>query len=175
MSTKVSRDKIVDELDHLSEKATVYRSLAQSVRAILEGERDFLANAANLAAVLYEDLPQINWAGFYFLKGQDLVLGPFQGKPACTRIGPDKGVCGATVAKRETLVVKNVKKFPGHIACDTASRSEIVVPMIRQGRLIGVLDLDSPALARFDDDDRAGLEEIVRLLLEASDETPPGG
>ena len=123
-----------------------------------------------MAAVLYEELPEVNWAGFYLLKGQDLVLGPFQGKPACTRIGPGKGVCGAAAAKRETVVVENVKKFPGHIACDKASKSEIVVPMVRGGRLIGVLDLDSPILARFDDEDRAGLEEVVRLLLEASDD-----
>ena len=112
----------------------------------------------------------MNWAGFYRLKGQDLVLGPFQGKPACTRIGPGKGVCGAAANKREAVVVENVEKFPGHIACDKASKSEIVVPMVRGERLIGVLDVDSPLLGRFDDEDRAGLEEVVRVLLEASDE-----
>ena len=147
-----------------------YQTLAKSIRDLLGDERDFLANAANVVAVLYEELPEVNWAGFYLLKGQDLVLGPFQGRPACTRIGPGKGVCGAAATKRETVVVENVQKFPGHIACDKASKSEIVVPMVHTGRLIGVLDLDSPILARFDDEDRAGLEEIVRLLLEASDE-----
>ena len=120
--------------------------------------------------MLYQELPEVHWAGFYLLKGQDLVLGPFQGKPACTRIGPGKGVCGAAAKKRETVIVENVKKFPGHIACDKASKSEIVVPMVRGERLIGVLDLDSPLLARFDDEDRAGLEEVVRLLLEAADD-----
>ena len=150
-----------------------YQTLAKSIRDLLGDERDFLANAANVVAVLYEELPEVNWAGFYLLKGQDLVLGPFQGRPACTRIGPGKGVCGAAATKRETVVVENVQKFPGHIACDKASKSEIVVPMVHTGRLIGVLDLDSPILARFDDEDRAGLEEIVRLLLEASNEAAP--
>ncbi len=158
------------EDENLSEKEAFYRTLAKSVRDLLGDERDFLANAANVAALLYEELPEVNWAGFYLLKGQDLVLGAFQGKPACTRIGPGKGVCGAAAQRRETVVVENVKKFPGHIACDNASKSEIVVPLVRGERLIGVLDLDSPILARFDDDDRAGLEEVARLLLEASDD-----
>ena len=147
-----------------------YQTLAKSILDLLGDERDFLANTANIAAVLYQELPEVNWAGFYLLKGQDLVLGPFQGKPACTRIGPSKGICGAAAQKRETMVVDNVKKFPGHIACDSASKSEIVIPMLRNGRLIGVLDLDSPIVARFDDDDRAGLEDVVRLLLETSDD-----
>jgi GAF domain-containing protein len=158
------------EDENLSEKEAFYRTLAKSVRDLLGDERDFLANAANVAALLYEELPEVNWAGFYLLKGRDLVLRAFQGKPACTRIGPGKGVCGAAAQRRETVVVENVKKFPGHIACDNASRSEIVVPLVRGERLIGVLDLDSPILARFDDDDRAGLEEVARLLLEASDD-----
>jgi L-methionine (R)-S-oxide reductase len=158
------------ENEDLSEKQLFYRTLVKGLRDLLGGERDFLANMANLAAVLYDELPEVNWAGFYLLKGQDLVLGPFQGKPACTRIGPGKGVCGAAANKRETLLVENVKEFPGHIACDEASKSEIVVTMIRAGKLIGVLDLDSPIFARFDDDDRAGLEEIVQILLEASND-----
>ncbi|MGO9108755.1 MAG: GAF domain-containing protein [Thermoguttaceae bacterium] len=169
MNTKVNLNAIVEELDFLSEKEIFYRTFAKSIRDLLGDERDFLANAANLAAVLYEELPEVHWAGFYLLKGQDLVLGPFQGKPACTRIGPGNGVCGTAATKGETVVVEDVKKFPGHIVCDKASKSEIVVPMLRSGRLIGVLDVDSPILARFDDDDRAGLEEVVRLLLEASD------
>ncbi len=151
-------------------KEISYQTLAKSIRALLGDERDFLANAANVAAVLYQELPEVNWAGFYLLKGQDLVLGPFQGMPACTRIGPGRGVCGAAAQKQETLVVENVKEFPGHIACDSVSKSEIVIPMVRSGRLIGILDLDSPIVARFDDDDRAGLEEVVRLLLETSDD-----
>jgi L-methionine (R)-S-oxide reductase len=158
------------EVANESEKQIFYRTLNKGVRDLLAGEHDFLANTANVAAVLYEELPEVNWAGFYLLKGPNLVLGPFQGKAACTRIGPGRGVCGAAAAKRETVVVENVHKFPGHIACDSASQSEIVVPMFRDERLIGVLDIDSPILARFDDDDRAGLEEVVRLLLEASDD-----
>lgn len=166
MTVQVNLNTIGGELG----KEIFYRTLAASIRALLGDERDFLANAANMAAVLYQELPAVNWAGFYLFKGQDLVLGPFQGKPACTRIGPSKGVCGAAASKRESVVVENVKKFPGHIACDSASKSEIVIPMVRGGRLIGVLDLDSPIVARFDDEDRAGLEEIVRLLLETSDD-----
>ena len=168
MATNVNLKTIVNE--DLSEKGAFYRTLAKGIRGLLGGEHDFLANAANTTSMLYEELPEVNWAGFYLHKGQDLVLGPFQGKPACTRIGPGKGVCGAAAEKRETVVVENVKKFPGHIACDKASKSEIVVPLVRGERLIGVLDVNSPVLARFDDENRAGLEEIVRLLLEASDE-----
>ena len=166
MNTKVNLNTLVGDLG----KEIFYRTLAKSVRDLLGDEHNFLANAANTAAILYQELPEVNWAGFYLLKGQDLVLGPFQGKPACTRIGPGKGVCGAAAQKRETVLVENVKKFPGHIACDSTSNSEIVVPMVRGGRLIGVLDLDSPILARFDDYDRAGLEEVVRLLLEISND-----
>ena len=170
MNMQVNLSKIASELKLLSEKEISYRTLSKGIRDLLGDERGFLANSANVAAVLYEELPEVNWAGFYLLKGQDLVVGPFQGKPACTRIGPGKGVCGAAAARRETVVVEDVKNFPGHIACDKASKAEIVVPMLRSRRLIGVLDLDSPILARFDDEDRAGLEEVVRLLLEASDE-----
>jgi GAF domain-containing protein len=166
----IDDDPAEPEDDNLSEKEVLYQTLVESVRALLGDERDFLANAANVAAVLCLELPEVNWAGFYLLKGQDLVLGPFQGKPACTRIGPGKGVCGAAANRRETVVVENVNEFPGHIACDEASKSEIVVPMIRAGKLIGVLDIDSPILTRFDDDDRAGLEEVVQILLEASDD-----
>jgi GAF domain-containing protein len=156
-------------IEMLSEKQQFYQSLAQQVAALLQGERDFLANMANIAAILFQELPDVNWAGFYLLKDKDLVLGPFQGKPACTRIAPGKGVCGAAAERRETMVVENVNKFPGHIACDPASKSEIVVPLVKSGHLIGVLDIDSALFACFDDEDRGGLEEISRLLLEATD------
>ncbi len=168
MNLHVKGDGTTEEDGILPLKEQFYRSLATEAAALLVGERDFLANMANVAALLFEKLPDVNWAGFYLLKGRDLVLGPFQGKPACTRIGPGKGVCGAAATKRETVVVENVNKFPGHIACDARSKSEIVVPLIEAGRLLGVLDVDSAMLARFDDEDRAGLEGIARVLLEAS-------
>jgi len=136
---------------------------------MLDGERDFIANTANCAALLFQSLPDINWAGFYFLKGPDLVLGPFQGKPACVRIGPGRGVCGAAAAQRETLIVANVHAFPGHITCDSASNSEIVVPLMKANQLLGVLDLDSPLLDRFDVIDAEGLESLAATLLAASD------
>ncbi len=144
------------------------------VLALIHGERDFIANAANVAAVLYHALPDVNWAGFYLLKGEDLVLGPFQGQPACVRIGPGRGVCGAALQQRRTLVVPDVHQFPGHIACDAASRSEIVVPLLRDGQPLGVLDLDSPQLNRFQYADQVALEEIVDLLLANSDLEPVG-
>lgn len=137
--------------------------------SLLDGERDFVANAANIAAVLYHALRDVNWAGFYILRGTDLVLGPFQGKPACVRIGPGRGVCGAAFEQRKTLIVPDVHEFPGHIACDSASRSEIVVPLLKEGRAIGVLDLDSPLLNRFSVEDAAALEAVAQLLLDGSD------
>src|ERR1700757_4217509 len=142
-----------------------YARLAQELRALLEGESDPIANAANTAALLFEALPEVNWAGFYFLKGGELVVGPFQGRPACVRIALGKGVCGSAAAQRRTLIVPDVQAFPGHIACDAASRSEIVVPILEAGRLRGVLDLDSPEPSRFDDVDRGGLEAFVRTLV----------
>ena len=150
-------------------KPEAYRALLAQLKAVLAGERDGLANAANMAALLFQALPGLNWAGFYFLRDGGLVLGPFQGKVACIRIALGRGVCGTAAQKRETLVVPDVEKFPGHIACDHASRSEIVVPLLKDGRLLGVLDLDSPNLARFDADDAAGLEVAVKLLLDGSD------
>jgi GAF domain-containing protein len=132
-------------------------------------ERDGLANAANTAAALYHGLPDLNWAGFYFLRGGVLVLGPFQGKVACVRIPLGSGVCGTAAERRDTVLVADVHAFPGHIACDANSRSEIVIPLVQRGRLLGVLDLDSPSLARFDDEDRVGLSAIVELLLESSE------
>jgi len=151
-----------------NKKAELYKKLAADVRNVLEGERDLIANAANLAAMIYEALPEVNWAGFYFLKGDELVLGPFQGKPACTRIALGRGVCGTAAEKRQTLVVENVHEFPGHIACNTESNSEIVVPIIKHQKLVGVLDLDSPMLARFDASDQAGLEELVAIFAETT-------
>jgi L-methionine (R)-S-oxide reductase len=152
-------------------KPAAYRELNAELAALFSGERSGLANAANMAAVLYRSLPDLNWAGFYFLQGGELVLGPFQGKVACVRIALGRGVCGTAAERRETIVVPDVQQFPGHIACDSASRSEIVVPMVSNGRLLGVLDLDSPRLERFDRDDGLGLEAAVDLLVGNSDLT----
>ena len=145
-----------------------YVQLNQQLAALIGDERDFVANMANMAALLFHQLPDLNWAGFYLMKGGELVLGPFQGKPACIRIPLGRGVCGTAAATRETQLVPDVHAFPGHIACDADSRSEIVVPLIRDGMIIGVLDLDSPKPGRFDEDDRAGLESAAGLLLGAS-------
>ena len=150
-------------------KAELYAVLLMQARGLLEGERDPIANAANLASLLWHTLPDLNWAGFYFMRGGELVLGPFQGKPACVRIAVGKGVCGTAAQRRETVVVRDVHQFPGHIACDSASNSEIVVPLVRQGEVVGVLDLDSPRLARFDAEDRAGLEPLAAAWVQASD------
>jgi L-methionine (R)-S-oxide reductase len=153
----------------LNDKPAAYATLARELRALLAGEADLVACAANAAALLYWSLPELNWAGFYLLDeaSGELLVGPFQGKPACVRIPLGRGVCGTAAARRETLVVTDVHAFPGHIACDAASNSEIVVPLLLDGRLIGVLDLDSPVAGRFDAEDACGLEECVRILLEA--------
>lgn len=143
----------------------LYKDLAKSLESLLAGEPDALANLSNASALLAEALPRINWCGFYLLRGQELVLGPFQGKPACVRIPIGKGVCGTAAARRGTLVVPDVEKFPGHIACDVASRSEIVVPLMDGGTLRGVLDVDAPLVARFDERDREGLELFVKTLV----------
>jgi L-methionine (R)-S-oxide reductase len=150
-------------------KPAAYRDMNEQLAGLFSAERNGLANAANMCAVLYEVLPRVNWVGFYFLLGGELVLGPFQGKVACVRIAMGRGVCGTAAERRETLVVPDVQEFPGHIACDAASRSEIVVPLTQDGRLLGVLDVDSPDLARFDQDDRLGLNAAVELLLRSSD------
>jgi L-methionine (R)-S-oxide reductase len=152
-----------------SSKQTVYRELNEQLAALFADERDGLANSANLAALLYQLLPDLNWAGFYFLRGEELVLGPFQGRVACVRIALGRGVCGTAARERRTIVVPDVHGFPGHIACDAASRSEIVVPLIAGGHLLGVLDLDSPREARFDQADADGLTTAVDLLLNHSD------
>ena len=149
----------------MTNKAALYRELAAQLAALIAGEPDRVANAANMAALLYHGLPDLNWAGFYFTRGRELVLGPFQGQPACVRIPWGNGVCGAAAARGETVLVPDVHDFPDHIACDANSRSELVVPLIEAGRVTGVLDLDSPRLARFDEADRAGCEELVAVFL----------
>jgi len=148
------------------DKTAGYAELAQALAGLLHGESDFIANAANTSALIFDALPDINWAGFYLLKSGQLVVGPFQGKPACVRIALGKGVCGTAAVERRTLVVPDVEAFPGHIACDAASRSEIVIPLIAGGQLLGVLDIDSPKLARFDEEDARGLERLVEIFLQ---------
>ena len=146
-------------------KSELYRDLAAQLSSLIEGESDRIANAANMAALLYHGLPDLNWAGFYFAQGSELVLGPFQGRPACVRIAWGNGVCGAAASRGESVLVPDVHDFPGHIACDPVSRSELVVPLIESGRVTGVLDLDSPKPARFDDDDRTGCEALVAVFV----------
>jgi GAF domain-containing protein len=133
---------------------------------LLAGERDLIANAANLSALIFHSLPDLNWAGFYFAKDDELVLGPFQGKPACVRIPMGQGVCGTAAARRAITIVPNVHEFPGHIACDSASNSEIVIPLIKDEKFLGVLDLDSPVPGRFDETDAEGLHRLASLLIE---------
>ncbi len=152
-----------------ADKPAFYEELGTQAQALMHGERDRIANAANLAALLWLTLPDLNWAGFYFFDGRELVLGPFQGKPACVRIALGRGVCGTAAASNTTQLIDDVHAFPGHIACDAASNAEIVVPLFKDGRLLGVLDLDSPKRARFDDEDRAGLERLAQIWIEGSD------
>lgn len=151
------------------DKAEIFAELGRQARGIFEGERDAIANAANLVSLVWHGLDGINWVGFYFMRKGELVLGPFQGQPACVRIAVGKGVCGTAAAKREALIVPDVDAFPGHIVCDSASKSEIVAPLIRDGEVIGVLDVDAPTRGRFDETDRAGLETLADLWLKASD------
>jgi GAF domain-containing protein len=146
-------------------KPKLYASLVVQLLSLLKGEHDFIANAANFSALLYSSLPNVNWAGFYFLHGEELVLGPFQGNPACVRIPLGNGVCGVAAQRCETIIVPNVHEFPGHIACDVASNSEIVVPLFDGERLLGVLDLDSTEIGRFDDQDAEGLNELVTVFV----------
>lgn len=148
-------------------KPELYAELAAQARGLLHGEHDRIANAANFAALAWQALPDINWCGFYFFDGTELVVGPFQGKPACVRIALGKGVCGTAAATRETQLVRDVHAFDGHIACDADSRSEIVVPLVVGGRLVGVWDVDSPLLARFDEDDRIGMERFCAVYVES--------
>ena len=149
--------------------AELLEGLQEQARALLQGERDPIANAANLSSLIFHALPELNWAGFYWMKGGELVLGPFQGKPACVRIALGRGVCGTAARERRTIVVPDVDKFPGHIACDSASRSEVVVPVVREGQVLGVLDIDSPVLARFDEAHARALERLVADFVEATD------
>src|SRR5437870_8249441 len=144
-----------------AQKPELYRDLARQLAALIAGEPDPIANAANMAALIYHGLPDLNWAGFYFRRGAELVLGPFQGKPACVRIPIGRGVCGTAAARAATVLVPDVHDFPGHIACDAASRSELVVPLIEAGAVLGVLDLDSPLPRRFDEHDREGCERLA--------------
>jgi GAF domain-containing protein len=147
-------------------KSELYQDLAMQLEALLVGERDQIANAANMAALIYHGLPDVNWAGFYFRQGGELVLGPFQGKPACVRIPLGRGVCGAAAARAATVLVPDAHAFVGHIACDPASRSELVVPLIEAGAVSGVLDLDSPLVERFDEVDQMGCERLAGLYVD---------
>lgn len=149
-------------------KPEQYAQLLQQARALLAGETDRVANAANLSALVYHALPALNWVGFYFFDGKELVVGPFQGLPACVRIPLDRGVCGAAASTRQTQRIEDVHAFPGHIACDSASNSELVVPLVgADGNLVGVFDLDSPEHARFDADDQAGLEALATAFIQS--------
>ena len=154
---------------HHHSKPGQYAELLSQARGLLAGERDATANSANLAALIFHALPDLNWAGFYWMKAGELVLGAFQGKPACVRIALGKGVCGSAARDRRTIVVADVHQFPGHIACDSASNGEVVVPLIVEGRVVGVLDLDSPRAGRFDDEDARGLEALAAVFLAATD------
>ena len=151
-------------------KHELYADLAQQARGVLAGEPSLIANAANFAALVFHSLPDLNWAGFYLYDGTELVVGPFQGKPACIRIALGKGVCGTAAQTRQTQVIRDVHSFDGHIACDAASQSEIVVPLVKaDGSLLGVWDVDSPSIARFDEEDRAGMEALCEVFMQALD------
>jgi GAF domain-containing protein len=155
-------------LSATANKAELYAELAAQLSSMLADEKDYIANTANGSSLIYHSLPDLNWAGFYFVKQGELVLGPFQGRPACVRIALGRGVCGTAAQARETIVVPDVHAFAGHIACDSASNAEIVVPLIKEGTLLGVLDLDSPTGGRFDEADRAGLEKLVEIVVQGS-------
>jgi L-methionine (R)-S-oxide reductase len=154
------------------DKAELYRQLDDQAHGLAGGERDPIANAANFSALLWEMLPGLNWAGFYFRRGRWLVLGPFMGKPACTRLQVGLGVCGTAVAQSKTLIVPDVHKFDGHVACDEASNSELVVPLVKYSSVIGVLDLDSPSFGRFDEEDAKGIEALAKFWIACSDDLP---
>lgn len=153
----------------LASEAQRHEELLSQAAALIAGERDATANAANLSSLVFHTLPDLNWAGFYWMKGGELVLGPFQGKPACVRIAVGRGVCGTAVARRETIVVPDVHQFPGHIACDSASESELVVPVVKGGTVLGVLDLDSPRKGRFGAEDARTMEALVALFVAGSE------
>ncbi|CAN5685875.1 GAF domain-containing protein [soil metagenome] len=159
---------VAQTLDEGATKAELFLHVRSQLRSLVADERDFIANAANLSSLLYYTMPDLNWAGFYLHNNGELVLGPFQGQPACVRIAIGKGVCGTAAQQRQTIIVDNVHDFPGHIACDSASNSEIVVPIIKDARLVGVLDLDSPTIGRFDEEDARGLNELVEVFVEST-------
>ncbi|MEO7050948.1 MAG: GAF domain-containing protein [Rhodanobacter sp.] len=153
---------------HAADKPTLYAELAQQARGMLHGERDFIANAANFGALVYHSLPEVNWAGFYLFDGAELVVGPFQGKPACIRIALGRGVCGTAAQSRQTQLVRDVNVHPNHIFCDSSSQSEIVVPLVKpDGSLLGVWDVDSPITDRFDEEDRVGMEALCAVFMES--------
>lgn len=152
-------------IDTAKGKPAFYEELCERLHDLLEGETDFVANAANAASLLFHSLPEVNWAGFYILRNSGLIVGPFQGKPACVRIELGKGVCGVAARTRETVLVPDVTKFAGHIACDPESKAEIAIPLLNWGSLIGILDLDSPTLNRFDEDDQEGLEAFASVFV----------
>ena len=158
-----------ESISQETSKNDLYTQLAAQLSSLLAGESDLIANAANFSSLIFHSLPDLNWAGFYFVKDDELVLGPFQGRPACVRIAMGKGVCGTAAAEGVTTIVPNVHDFPEHIACDAASNSEIVVPLVKAGRLIGVLDLDSPLFGRFDNEDDQGLNRLISVLIQSSE------
>ena len=157
------------EMTYPADRQVLYALLETQLKGLVEGERDLIANLANMSALLFQALKEINWAGFYLMKDGMLVLGPFQGKPACIRIPVGRGVCGTAAKTLQTQLVQDVHLFPGHIACDAESQSEIVVPLVKEGRLLGVLDIDSPVKERFDTEDQTGLEKLSQMLIEACD------
>lgn len=157
----------MEQFDTTLSKQKQYRQLVEQLKHIVEGEHNLIANAANMSALVYHQLPDLNWSGFYLFDGNELVLGPFQGKVACTRIALNQGVCGAAAMTQETRLVPDVHAFPGHIACDSASRSEIVVPLFKDGQLIGVWDVDSPVLNRFDAEDKKGMQALCEVFVQS--------
>ena len=173
MSSEVSQEATPEiSQEQTVSKSELYATLAAQLRSLFEGERNLIANAANFSSLVYHALPDVNWVGFYFRHGSELVLGPFQGQPACVRIEVGKGVCGLSVAQLDTIIVPNVHEFPGHIACDPTSNAEIVVPVFDGQHCLGVLDLDSPQLGRFDEQDAEGLNELVTIFVEACEGRP---
>lgn len=159
----------VKQVDSSLNKTETYKLLVEQLKALLHGENNLIANAANMSALVYDQLPELNWCGFYLFDGTELVLGPFQGKVACVRIALGRGVCGTAASTQQTQLVRDVHSFPGHIACDAASQSEIVVPLIKENRLVGVWDVDSPVLARFDEVDKQGMEALCEVFLNSLD------
>jgi L-methionine (R)-S-oxide reductase len=157
--------QILERVEPPKSKYALYQQICEQLQELLGNETNFVANAANTSALLFHSLPDVNWVGFYIADGDELILGPFQGKPACMRIPFAKGVCGAAARKQKTVLVSDVRRFPGHIACDTASQSEIVVPLLNWGKVLGVLDIDSASLNRFDHEDEEGLESVVSVFL----------